>query len=415
MARSIAGSAAPAVVVMNMHYTGLGIARALRGTGYEVIGVGADATFLGAWSRYARFVVGPDSALQPEECARFLLDLAAQLGRPALLCPTRDQDVSFIMRFRAELAQGYRFVGPDNATIARIFDKDALFEVAAQCGVACPRSILVNSVAELEAVLGTLEFPCLAKPLVASQWRVPHVWQAVNRNKAVIIDEPGALRRLYAKIVDDAPSLLIQEYIRGGDESLVIFGSYRSPRDRSLTYFTGRKLLQFPPLTGSGVAVECCPVPQIVESSLRLLEQLDYVGVSEIEYKVDRASGAHKLIEINPRHWDQHLLGDACGVNITRVLADDVFEVPGRKVQQNERRVIWLAEDRYARLLIEQTRSRTFDSAMHRYVLRSTWLPAVISFRDLGPLLRTMVNGVSGFAKRIATLVRPRSRAHTYS
>src|SRR5689334_22071453 len=75
------------VVIMNLHYTGLGIARSLAGLPVDVIGVGADRTFFGGRSRHVRFLHSPDSALQPEACLRFLLDLAPSLRKPVVLLP----------------------------------------------------------------------------------------------------------------------------------------------------------------------------------------------------------------------------------------------------------------------------------------------------------------------------------------
>jgi predicted ATP-grasp superfamily ATP-dependent carboligase len=396
------------VVIMNLHYTGLGIARSLAGLPLDVVGVGADRTFFGGGSRHVRFLHSPDSALQPEACLRFLLDLAPSLRGPVVLLPTRDQDIDFIRRFREQLAPLYRYVAPGNDVLEQILDKAALHEIAAECGVSSPVSFTVESMQQLAAVRPQLVFPCIVKPLTASHWRAPKVWEIVRKNKAMIVKSWEELSAFYGSIVEDAPLVLIQEFIGGGDSSLVIFGSYRSPVDRSLTYFTGRKLLQWPPLTGSGVAVECKPIEAVIEPSRKLLERLDYIGVSEIEYKIDHVTGALKLIEINPRHWDQHSMGAVCGVDVTRALAHDVFGTPAVNGQQSARPAVWLAEDRYGRLIVEQLRTRSFEGSMHRYVLRQKWVPAVMSWRDPGPFMRMLGNGLRAFGRRVVNLVRPR-------
>jgi len=40
-----------------------------------------------------------------------------------------------------------------------------------------------------------------------------------------------------------------------------------------------------------------------------LLRACGYAGLAEVELKRDSKTGAFQLIEVNPRHWDQHELG----------------------------------------------------------------------------------------------------------
>ena len=89
---------------MNLFYTGLGIARSLGERGIPVFGLTAKRGIYGNYTRYATPVVSPDSREEPEALLSFLLKTGERFTRPALLFPTRDDDVLFLDRFRKELA-----------------------------------------------------------------------------------------------------------------------------------------------------------------------------------------------------------------------------------------------------------------------------------------------------------------------
>src|SRR5271167_2758087 len=91
-------------VVMNMSYTGLGIARSLGERGVSVIGLSAQPRLCGNFTRYAKVLRCPDSRHEPEALLHFLLTLGPELGRGSVIFPTRDDDVLFLDRYRDKLA-----------------------------------------------------------------------------------------------------------------------------------------------------------------------------------------------------------------------------------------------------------------------------------------------------------------------
>src|SRR3954451_24943811 len=90
-------------VVMNMFYTGLGIARSLGERGVPVIGLSAERGIYGNYTRYARIRRCPDSRSAPEELLTALIELGREIGERSVIFPTRDDDCLFLDRFRTEL------------------------------------------------------------------------------------------------------------------------------------------------------------------------------------------------------------------------------------------------------------------------------------------------------------------------
>lgn len=396
---SLARPLLPPAVVLNMHYTGLALSRALRAIGMRVIGLSSDPTLPGNVSNTIEFRLCPDSERAPQQCVEFLLELAFELGERPLLLPTRDHDVNMIRWNRDALEKNFTLTLPANDVLDRILDKRALYGIAERVGIACPRSFWIDGPADMRRALDEVPIPCIAKPISASDWRRAGIWEAVGRRKAVVFDDRRELESFYASICDFESALCVQEFIPGDDTELVIFGTYFNACTGSAVSYTARKLLQLPPQAGTGIVVQSCALPQIVESSMRLLQDIKYVGPAEIEYKLDRRSGQYKLIEINTRFWDQHALGAACGADLARALIDDVVLGRPQRREADGRTATWIAEDGLLVSLIESARKRTRPRTPGRGVWRGSRVLALWSWKDPRPALRV----AGGLLRRLAT------------
>lgn len=313
----------PPVVVMNLHHSGLGIARSLGPLGVAIYGVGA-YDFHGNYSKYVDYRRSPDSLLEPVELTQFLVDLARTIGTKAVILPTRDHDIAYLLKYRSTLEEHFIVPLADDSVLERAMNKDTCFEVARNCGLSLPTSKTVANEVELESAIRQIDFPAILKPLYARQWRRPIIWDLVGKQKALLFEKSADLKAAYARIREHEPVATVQQYIPGPEENLVVFGSYCNSDGAVRAFFTGRKILQVPPLRGTGVVLEGCPLPKIIEPSKTLLRALGFSGISEIEFKIHESTGVPYLIEINPRHWDQHHLGTACGVNLSLELYRDV-------------------------------------------------------------------------------------------
>jgi D-aspartate ligase len=224
--------------------------------------------------------------------------------------------------------------------------------VAATLGIDAPATIACASMAELERALPALTFPAIVKPRFAYQWRRAGLWERIGGQKAFIVANADELRALYTRLAELASEVLIQEYVPGDDADIVVCCCCVGVDARLLGYFTGRKLRQNPPLIGTGSVVEAMPVPALIEPSTTLLGAFGYTGIAEIEFKHDRARDRYMLIEINPRHWDQHELGRLVGVNITWLAYADrvgLRPAPCTPEYRAGERYKWIAEGELAR------------------------------------------------------------------
>ena len=392
-----------------MHYTGLAIARGLRLCGAAPIyGLGANKTMFGNFSRCCKYVTCPDTEVAPEHCRDFLMKFSDQFDVRPLLFPTRDHDLQFLSTFYDELAERYIHVAAPPQMLQTILNKASLYRVAHELGIPYPATAWINSRADLEKVKDDLLFPVIVKPVYSTQWRRKEMWNLVGRQKAAIIRDYGELLTFYARIETVDPVVHIQEFIPGADADLVVFGSYVNPKSNVTRYFTGRKLLQYPAQSGTGVAVQACPVPEIVEPSRALLARLGYCGVSEIEYKYDRRNGNHVLIEMNPRFWDQHGLGGAVGVNLAQCLFLDLTEGRIPEQCQEPESVTWIAEDGYLLSLLSNLKSGAYPPGDFLRALKGRTAFAVFERKDWRPAAVLATRLIRDIARNVCQrIVRP--------
>ena len=114
----------PTALVMNPYYTGLGIARALRGLRVPIVALCSEAGVPGARSRYFdRVLTAPNGRDEPEALCDFLVKAGAGFPCKPVVFPTRDFDVIFLERFHDALAPWYVLPQPDDSPILRMMDK----------------------------------------------------------------------------------------------------------------------------------------------------------------------------------------------------------------------------------------------------------------------------------------------------
>lgn len=334
------------VVILNMFYSGLGIARDLAGKNVRTVGLSASRGIYGNFTRFCEVRSAPNSQEEPEELARTLLHISSELGG-AVIFPTRDADVLMLDRFRDELARHYRLAIPPHDCILRVMNKHSLAATALRAGIPTPRTIVISSSTELHRVEGEVGFPCVLKPVFAVSWRGAESWHKVGARKAVRVNNFRSLEREYEVLSQVDGEILVQQWIDGGSSQIVVLGGYVRHGGELVEYFTARKLVQSPDDFGTGCLVESTPIPEIVELSRRLCKALNYEGMAEIEYKYDRVSGQFHLIEINTRHWDWHRLGVASGINLSWTAYCDLTKRPLDCRPKETEHAKWIAEDAF--------------------------------------------------------------------
>jgi predicted ATP-grasp superfamily ATP-dependent carboligase len=265
----------------------------------------------------------------------------------SVIFPTRDDDLIFLDEFREQLSPYYRLTIPEREVVKASLDKWETYQWAQRAQVPAPKCWRIEGEKDLARIAPELTYPCVLKPVAAHHWRRGGNWELVGGRKAICAGSWEELVSEYASASRADKRVLVQEMIPGGDDSLWIAACYLDQDSKFVAGFNTQKLVQFPETFGTGCIVQAVDRPELFEPTVRLLQGMGFTGIAEVEYKWDQRTGEYRLIEINPRAWDQHRLGKACGVDLVWLC---YCEHAGLPMPPTRRQVLghkWIAEDTF--------------------------------------------------------------------
>ena len=326
-----ARDADPAVVLHVAFASGLGVIRDLAAYCVPVLGLDPSPRAIGLRSRFAAGIVCPDPKEDEEAFLTFLEDLGSRLPRRGVLFPTHDEYIWPISRNAARLEPYFRIPFSRWDAMQRLHDKRAQLEAAWKVGVDTPKTAFVDSHDDLERGADEIGFPAIFKPVESLAFKTRF------RRHVLEIQTRDELERVYERVTD-CGTLMLQEVVPGGDEELWSFGSYLDAQSRPMAEFAGHKLRQHPVRFGHCRMAVSRWNDEVATAGLRLLQELHYHGVSQVEFKRDARDGRYRLMEVNARHWMWHSLATACGVNLSLAAYRDAVGHPyvraaGRRAQ----------------------------------------------------------------------------------
>ena len=398
--RFMAAAAAqhPAVVLQVRYACGLGVVRDLGVHGVPSLALDADPDAIGLRSRYALGLRCPDPLAGEEDFISYLEHLGPRLPQRAVIFPSHDEYVWPLSRHADRLAPWFIVPFSGWQVMRRVYDKRAQMEAAWRAGVDTPRTVFVSSGVELEAAAGEVPFPAVLKPVESLAFK-----RRFHRH-ILDVESPADLRRIYDK-VDDLGVLMLQERIPGEESELYSVGSYLDAQSRPLAVFTGHKLRQYPHAGGSCLAGVSQWDGDLADSALRLLQELCYHGVSQVEFKRDPRDGRLCLMEVNARHWKWHGLAAACGVNLSLVAYRDAIGDPFVAPRQADG-VKWIVANKDVPLAFLEIAKRQRRAGEYVRSLRGTRIDGLHSLRDPLPGLLN-----AGTVARQVITGQPRARA----
>jgi predicted ATP-grasp superfamily ATP-dependent carboligase len=337
---------------MNVFYTGLGIARCLGEKGIPVIGLTSARGIYGNFTRYAKMMTCPDSREQPEALLAYLLQKREELAG-GIIFPTRDDDLVFLDRFRDKLGRHFKLILPNSAVLNACLNKWETYRWARDAGVPTPKCWIAEQKQEVERILPEINFPCVLKPLSSHHWRRGRNWERVGARKAISVSSREELLAEYSLVAQADPRVVIQEMVPGGDDCLVIAAVYLDRQSAFVAGFNTRKLVQSPQTFGTGCIVQTADVAELFPRTIQLLNKMRFHGIAEVEYKWDALQKEYWLIEINPRPWDQHILGNACGTDLMYLAYCEHAGIPMPAMQKQPGVKKWIAEDAWLMAVLQ--------------------------------------------------------------
>jgi protein-tyrosine-phosphatase/predicted ATP-grasp superfamily ATP-dependent carboligase len=305
----------------------LSVIRSLGRAGLEVHAAWADPDCPALRSRYLRqthFIARYSAS--GDRWQRDLIDLLREYSFDAVI-PCHDVAVAALHKHRDELGRWTRLSIPNEEAYAICFDKRQTYDLAESLAIPLPRQARVASVEEIEDVAGSFGMPLVLKPSASISLDAPDL-----RNEVRKVSRRAEIREAAKSLLARGP-VVVQENFLGvgvGVEVLCREGEV-------LTAFQHERVHE--PLHGGGSSYRksvALSAP-LLDATRRLMKAMAYTGVAMAEFKVNHATGAWVLIEINGRFWGSLPLTLAAGADFPRYLYD--MTVRGREAFPQEYRV----------------------------------------------------------------------------
>jgi predicted ATP-grasp superfamily ATP-dependent carboligase len=234
--------------------------------------------------------------------------------------------------------------------------------------------------------------------LAAHLWRRNDNWKIVGGRKAIPLESLEQIFAEYEQISSADPRVLVQEMVPGNDDQLFVAACYLDKHSNLAASFTAQKLLQSPAVFGTGCVIQAVDRPELIEPAIRVLRQMSFTGIAEVEFKYDAGSRKFKLIEINARPWDQHTLGKASGVDLIYLAYCEHAGLLMPSMKQKVSGHKWVAEDSFFMLVLRSLRKHDPKLGPLFRLARGRRIYGIWSAADKRPLVFYLF----GFLPRVA-------------
>ncbi|MFF8590623.1 ATP-grasp domain-containing protein [Streptomyces sp. NPDC015220] len=319
----------PAVVLRidrnPFHHGTLGAVRSLGRAGVEVHVVADETRSPVRRSRYAHAMHSPPPpGASLDDIRAVLRRVADRIGRPAVLVPMDDASAVAAGRMRDDLAPAYLLPAVPSTLAERVADKAELAAVCASAGVPHPVTLVPDSAARAAEDARRLGLPVVAK------WSRPWLLPAGgDLRSTVLVRSEREARELYLRTEEAGSPLLLQAYLPPGEDLDWFFHGYADRSGAVHAGGPGRKQLSWPRGAGLTAVGRWTPNPQLQALAERLVGELGYRGVLDLDFRRCAVTGRYHLLDFNPRPGAQfRLFADGTGLDVVRALHLDLTGRP---------------------------------------------------------------------------------------
>lgn len=311
-----------AIIVGLDNITGLQTARIFAQRGVPVIAIARNPDHFCCKTKVCERIITAD--IKTEEFIHVLQSLGPSLGQKAVLVPCTDLCVLRISQCREALSDWYHIALPSKQVVETLIDKIAFYTFAAEAKLPIPKTFFLQSRADAEQCADELKYPCILKPPIKSP-----VWEKNTPKKVFKLADRDAFLDCYDRCSKWADVLMVQGWVEGPDANLYSCNCYFNAAHQPLVTFIARKLRQWPPETGTSCLGEEVRNDEVLETSIRLFESVDYFGLGYVEMKRDERTGKYYIIEPNiGRPTGRSAISEAGGVELLYTMYCDLIGLP---------------------------------------------------------------------------------------
>ena len=313
-----------AVILGANYYIGLSAMRCLGTNGIHVVAIdySEEGTY-GFKSKYcSEKLIAPHYKKNPKEYIEFLKDYAKKQTEKPVLLPCADQYVEIIDKHLDEMKEYYLIPQKEQGLYTQVMNKETLHSLAEEHGVLVPETVRPGEENFYEKINETVKFPCIVKPVDSPSF------VAKFRKKLFKVQNMDELNDALQKSKQSDLEVIVQRIIPGSDDHMYTFDVYLNQDAKVTHYLTCQKHRQYPINFGASVYTEQKYVPELYDIGAKFLEDIEYRGFAEIEFKKDSETGKFYLIEINVRFSNLNTLVAKAGLNMPLITYKELIGEP---------------------------------------------------------------------------------------
>ena len=294
------------VIVLGGHVQGLNIIRIYGKNDIPTILLDSNRFNLGKHSKYCtRFYrCGDNDTLQ------MLLEFGKKEEYKGwLILPTNDLQVKILSQNREELNR-YFVVSSDKwSVVKKCYNKIETYKIAQSISIPSPLTFFPANKEELHSNQ-EIKYPCIIKPAVM------HTFYSKFKKKVFVCRNKEELLKNYLDAIKAIPAseIMIQDIVPGSSNneySVYLFYT----ESRVFNHMIVRRKRQHPADFGNAATfIESVEIEVLKLQSEKLLKEIGYSGICEVEFKYDIRDNSYKLLEINPRTWKSHSISEKAEV-----------------------------------------------------------------------------------------------------
>lgn len=318
----------PVLVLDADQASALAIVRSLGRHGVSIEIASAEGAPIASYSRYTTRCHHYPNPLHDESGFLTWIAQIQSETRHALIIPVTERTIVPMARQHDQIDLTRIAMAPIDA-LDQVLDKSKTLTLAESLGIPSPRSVTIQSLADLDENTPMPDYPVVVKPMRS-------VGQEGAQRIQLTVSYAHDRTELEAQVRHALRfgEVLLQEYFRGEGVGIELIANH----GRVCYAFQHRRLHEVP-LTGGGSSLRISEAvaPALLSASEQLIQALGWHGVAMVEFKFAPATGEYRLIEINGRFWGSLPLAIAAGADFPAMLLDlytkgDIGNVPPARI-----------------------------------------------------------------------------------
>jgi predicted ATP-grasp superfamily ATP-dependent carboligase len=291
----------PGVIVIGGHVQGLGITRIFGKNNISVILLDDNSINLTKHSKYCnKFIKYSKNGL-----LRILEYLIEQNKyKNWLLMPTNDKHLEILGDNKNKLSKHFKVSTANIEVLKYFFNKRLTYKLASDLNIEIPKTWTADNWEEIVEL--DITYPCIIKPAVM------YTFYSQIKKKVFVCNDEKELKENYNRALSLIPKdeVIIQDIIPGNSEHQYSV-CFMFDGVKPLVTLSARRARQHPPDFGNATTyAETVNIPEIVTSAEKILKEINFIGICEVEFKFDIRDNKYKFLEVNPRTWKWHSIAE---------------------------------------------------------------------------------------------------------